>query len=525
MWKKRKERQEQEKQELAVKKEAKRQANQEAAADAAAEVAATEQPVDPEMVQILIELRDSIRYPDEWDDLESIESVGQLRSLNGLKFTDDDEIIEIALSGSGISGAIPPSITALASLRSIDFSDNELAGELPLGLIELKLRGACDVNLQDNAGFFLPSNFELGEDISRLDLRNCSLAGPFPDNLLNVVLPRLTGYAFDDNSLEILPNSLHEHLILERNTFHDTGLTDLDLSDSGMRGTIPPALTCCTSLTSLVLKRNYLRGALPSASCWSRLEVLERLDLSCNMLEGCIPQLGTASCTPLLTALDVSDNPALGGEVVLQLLSRPGLLKVDTTGCNRQGEHRASPMMRGIECWDPGRLGKFKHRLPPTGRPHAQAEEEAEDEEAHAKRKTARDVERREAAKAELEEMKKLKWELGKDEERRQAREETLAKEDADKIAKEEQEEKAKERAEEQARVEAYEQDATQWDEGKVAEEVYNIGTRAVDALRKGKEDGEGGGRGRGRLITSHVSLKSTPRHSNSVVWMAGHCC
>ena len=36
----------------------------------------------------------------------------------------------------------------------------------------------CEVKLSDNKGFMLPSNIgELGDDITELDLRNCSLHG------------------------------------------------------------------------------------------------------------------------------------------------------------------------------------------------------------------------------------------------------------------------------------------------------------------------------------------------------------
>ena len=52
------------------------------------------------------------------------------------------------------------------------------AGELPLELIRMKAKG-CQVELSGNEpGFTLPSNIgELGDDITKLDLRGCSLRG------------------------------------------------------------------------------------------------------------------------------------------------------------------------------------------------------------------------------------------------------------------------------------------------------------------------------------------------------------
>ena len=50
-------------------------------------------------------------------------------------------------------------------------------GELPLELIRMKAKG-CEVFLFGNKGFTLPSNIgELGDDITELDLSECSLRG------------------------------------------------------------------------------------------------------------------------------------------------------------------------------------------------------------------------------------------------------------------------------------------------------------------------------------------------------------
>ena len=53
-------------------------------------------------------------------------------------------------------------------------------GELPLELIRMKAKGSrYSIGLGGNKGFTLPSNIgELGDDITELDLSNCSLEGP-----------------------------------------------------------------------------------------------------------------------------------------------------------------------------------------------------------------------------------------------------------------------------------------------------------------------------------------------------------
>ena len=55
---------------------------------------------------------------------------------------------------------------------------NTYTGELPLEIIRMKANGVF-VGLDGNMGFTLPSNIgELGDDITKLYLSNCSLTGP-----------------------------------------------------------------------------------------------------------------------------------------------------------------------------------------------------------------------------------------------------------------------------------------------------------------------------------------------------------
>ena len=98
-------------------------------------------------------------------------------------------------------GCLPKELGDLVSLAVLDVSRNRLAGqlsirserlngsltcnlvcactgELPLEIIRMKAKGV-NVSLYNNAGFTLPSNIgELGGDIRKLDLSNCSLKGP-----------------------------------------------------------------------------------------------------------------------------------------------------------------------------------------------------------------------------------------------------------------------------------------------------------------------------------------------------------
>ena len=67
-----------------------------------------------------------------------------------------------------------------------------------------------------------------------------------------------------------------------------TNTTTLDLSNSGLTGTIPPEIANLNKLTHLDLSGNQLSGSLPSEM--ADMTNLNYLDLSNNQLSGAIPQ-------------------------------------------------------------------------------------------------------------------------------------------------------------------------------------------------------------------------------------------
>ena len=69
-------------------------------------------------------------------------------------------------------------VVPVPTRKQLDSDIITRTGELPLELIRMKAKG-CTVTLHSNdPGFTLPSNIgELGDDITVLDLRCCSLQG------------------------------------------------------------------------------------------------------------------------------------------------------------------------------------------------------------------------------------------------------------------------------------------------------------------------------------------------------------
>ena len=88
-----------------------------------------------------------------------------------------DSVTEIDLSNHNLRGKLSIRSERLNGSLTCNLGCT-CTGELPLEIIRMKAKGV-EVYLSRNAGFTLPSNIgELGGDITKLDLSNCSLTGP-----------------------------------------------------------------------------------------------------------------------------------------------------------------------------------------------------------------------------------------------------------------------------------------------------------------------------------------------------------
>ena len=86
----------------------------------------------------------------------------------------------------------------------------------------------------------------------------------------------------------------------------ETIITEIDLSDTTLIGTIPPELGQLTSLRKLDLSLNLIRGPIPTSI--EQLPYLEVLDLSENQLSGVFPKFESRS----LRSLNLSYNRLTG---------------------------------------------------------------------------------------------------------------------------------------------------------------------------------------------------------------------
>lgn len=177
----------------------------------------------------------------------------------------------IDLIGNKISGPIPRDIGRLSRLTVLNFADNQLTGDIPLSLTKLSL-------------------------LMHLDLRNNRLSGTIPADIGK--LRMMSRALLSRNQLTgMIPNSVSS---IYR-------LADLDLSFNRLYGSIPKTLGKMAVLSTLNLDGNKFTGNIPATLMSSSITIL---NLSKNALEGSIPNVfGQRS---YFTAIDLSYNKLRG---------------------------------------------------------------------------------------------------------------------------------------------------------------------------------------------------------------------
>ncbi|KAL6203910.1 hypothetical protein ACLB2K_021180 [Fragaria x ananassa] len=205
------------------------------------------------------------------------------------------ELSSVRVSNAGISGAIPEEWMSNISsqIESLDLSNNQISGKLPLQFNFPDLRGIEFGHNQFDGT--IPSSICSIQYLDTLALNNNQLFGEFPK----------------------------EWSLWSRIGF-------VDVSNNNLTGEIPRSMGIPSSLFVLKMDNNQLSGEIPSA--FQNCSFLQKLSLGGNNFTGSIPSW-IGSKVSGFTVLQLRSN-SLSGHIPHQLCSLPHLQFLDL-GHNR----------------------------------------------------------------------------------------------------------------------------------------------------------------------------------------------
>ncbi|XP_052190022.1 MDIS1-interacting receptor like kinase 2-like [Diospyros lotus] len=190
------------------------------------------------------------------------------------KWGQSRNLTSLMISNNQLTGNIPPDLAAGTKLQFLDLSSNHLVGEIPKNLRELGL-------------------------LFHLNLSNNKLSGNIPTEIF--------GTQSSLQNLDLAANNLTSSIL--REIANCENLQNLNLGENRLAGGIPFEIEKLQFLQSLDLGDNNLMGEKPSQL--GKMPRLEKLNLSHNMLSGSIPSSFGNQPTSL-TSIDISYNNLKG---------------------------------------------------------------------------------------------------------------------------------------------------------------------------------------------------------------------
>ncbi|KAA3453101.1 receptor-like protein 12 [Gossypium australe] len=195
---------------------------------------------------------------------------GKLRSLTYLN-----------LSATGLTGLVPPEISLLSELVSLDLGVNFLLFRNHdfnmlvhnLTKLETMILDGMDLSL------VVPYSFlNLTVSLKHLSLSNCNLQGNFPTQVFHLPYLQHISLRFNPNLIGYLPE-----------TNWTSPLSSLDVSETRFSKELPGSIVKLKHLKTLGLSHCAFTGFIPSAL--RNLTKLTFLDISGNMFQGKIPDV------------------------------------------------------------------------------------------------------------------------------------------------------------------------------------------------------------------------------------------
>ncbi|KAK1572229.1 hypothetical protein Q3G72_029374 [Acer saccharum] len=238
--------------------------------------------------------------------------VGSLPTIHGfvgLEFLD--------FSYNNLSGEIGLDFDELVSLKSLNLSRNRFNGSIPTNLGKSKALEQLEFSVNEFQGVIPDQIADFG-NLTLIDLSANKLSGSIPDRIGE--LSKLQVLILSANNLNGgIPTNLLKIATLSRfaanqNNFNGSipgGLTrslkNLDVSYNKLTGLIPPELLSLPNLQTVDMSYNKLAGPIPKNISSS----LVRLRLGSNLLSGEIPS-STCATPGQLTYLELENNSFTG---------------------------------------------------------------------------------------------------------------------------------------------------------------------------------------------------------------------
>ncbi|BFG29776.1 hypothetical protein CerSpe_160500 [Prunus speciosa] len=237
------------------------------------------------------------------------------------KFGGFESLTYLDLSFSNFNGPVPPEISHLSNLVSLNLSlPNVRLDTLSFNRIVKNLTNLRELNLYTvDMSLVVPDSFKnLSSSLSTLRLSRCNLQGKFPESIFrrpNLRLlylgynRNLTGYFPKSNWSSPLETLRLSYTRISVDWHHLTrnfkSLRDLSLRNCSFVGPYPALPGNLTQIMQLDLSHNGFGGQIP----WSllKLERLTNLDLSGNNYVGQFPEVDRNS-TSISSLYDFSEK-------------------------------------------------------------------------------------------------------------------------------------------------------------------------------------------------------------------------
>ncbi|KAG5235253.1 receptor protein [Salix suchowensis] len=256
------------------------------------------------------------------------------RSVISSSFGQLLHLTHLNLNSSNFEGQVPPEISHLSRLASLDLSFNYLMLE-PISFNKLaqNLTQLRELNLNEvNMSLVVPSSFmNLSSSLTSLQLRSCGLQGELPFSLGKLKQLEYLDLG-SNNFIGPFPDVFANH----------TRLAWLDLSFNSFQSPLPFSLGNQKQLSHLLLSSNEFTGQILNQ--FSNLTQLIQLELSDNKFDGKI--LSSLENLKKLDVLDLSSNN-FTGEIPNSLFNLTQLIELDLSNNKFYGQISSS--VRNLE--------------------------------------------------------------------------------------------------------------------------------------------------------------------------------